>query len=169
MNKFRFSWFGLLLILIGGAMLLDRWSIVEIQWRLIAWVTIAVLGARMFMSSFRVSKKGRVFVGSLILLIAVSQVYQLVSNDRFPGHFQLPILFIIIGISFLLVWGSALRFWQYSIPALAFCGLGTAILLSEMGHIDRWDVIAVMRDYWPVGVILFGVALIFRRQDGVKT
>jgi hypothetical protein len=158
----KFSWFGIVLILVGSAMMLDRVGVVRLGWEPILWSLLAVFGAVRAMDGFSKKKSGRVFWGTFLFLLGVYGVLRYLDIVELRSYSMMPAILVIVGLSMVMSFVSSPRDWHLLIPALLLLGTGSAIILSDFGYLYRYDVTYALRTYWPIGIILFGFALVLR-------
>jgi hypothetical protein len=72
-------------------------------------------------------------------------------------------MLVIVGLSFLMMYISVPKEWQLLIPAVLILGIGVVLIMTEYGYFYQHDVFEAVRMYWPVGLILFGGAMVARR------
>jgi hypothetical protein len=166
-NSVRISWFGIVLIVLGLIMLLDRFHLVMISFGTVFWPLVMLLGIVTVVRGFSDNRTGKIFWGTVMFLFAL--FFFLRSSEYFEvrAHVFPPALFLIFGIAFLMTFVNNVREWYMLIPAIAFGGIGVFLILVEYGYIYRWDAWEVWnatRLYWPILVILFGLALMLRRS-----
>jgi len=160
----RFSVFGVLLIIIGSFLLLKQFHIIELRWDIFLWGLLTIWSGDMYLRGFKKNENGKVFFGTTLFLFALYNLLR--SLDFFEVHFHtfVPIIFIILGFSFLMVALTEPRSFVPLIPGFFLSGIGTLLLLDEYGYIDSFDVWNYVRVYWPIALILFGLMLIFRTR-----
>ena len=81
------------------------------------------------------------------------------------GHLIVPATFLILGISFLMMYINDVREWAYLIPSVILAGVGVVVLLADTEYLSGYEVYDILHTYWPVGLILVGIAIILRRRD----
>jgi len=168
----KISWFGVALVVVGAALLLDRIGYVSLEWHVVFWGFVALFGALKLASCFA-SKNGAggraahggVFWGTLFLLVGLANLLTDVDVLQVRSTYWFPILIGIVGVAFLVVFISRPREWHILIPALFFSGVSALLILGEAGMLDRWDVRDALGHYWPVALILFGTALLLNRRS----
>jgi LiaF transmembrane domain len=162
-------WLGISLILIGVAMLLDRLDVVEWEWWVVVWAIVAALGGIKIAQGVAHRKGGKVFWGTVLLLFGGVQVLDYAGLlNGFPHYmfpFSLPVVLAVVGVAFLAMFLIEPREWQLLVPACAFLGLGTVMILADLGTLSRDSVVDAVSSYWPVGLIVFGMALLLRRRS----
>ena len=163
-KKIPISWFGLALIIIGAALLLDRLNVVEIHFSTVFWPIVMVLGLMSVGRGFGQNRRGKIFWGSVWFLYGL--FFFLRSSDfvELRGHMFVPATFLIIGIAFLMMYFNNLKDWFFLLSSLIFIGIGMAYICAELDYLSYWDLHDALRVYWPVILILFGLTFIFRRR-----
>jgi hypothetical protein len=161
MNKV--SWLGAGLVVLGLAMLVDRLNLVRFGWETALWLLLAVYGAVKAVDAFGKKKAGRVFWGALFFLFGSYSLLRDLGVVELHSSWMLPHVILIVGLSFLMMYASSPREWHLLVPTLAFLGLGVVMILTDYGYLYRYEVVDALRVYWPVGLIMFGLALVVRR------
>lgn len=159
----KISWFGLVLIVLGLFMLLDRFDLMRFHFSSIFWPLMMLLGIVAAARGFNHNKRGKVFWGSVLFLYSLYFLLKSIDYFDISGQTVFPATFLIFGIAFLMLYINNMKDWPFLIPSLMLIGIGSAFLLSEYGFLYRWDVIDAVRTYWPVILILTGIALLMRR------
>ncbi|MDH3252518.1 MAG: DUF5668 domain-containing protein [Ignavibacteria bacterium] len=170
MNQYpKHLWIGTALVLIGVVMLLARLDVLRWEWWVAIWVLVAALGAVKIVQGISGRRPGKVFWGTVLLLIGGAQVlsHAGLMNDlpHYLTPFSLPLLLTIVGIAFLAMFLVNPKEWQILVPALGFLGIGTVMILADLGTFSREEVVHAVRNYWPLGLIVFGTALLLRRRS----
>lgn len=158
----RVSWFGVGLILVGVAMFLDRFDVLSFGWMPVLWGLVAVIGLIKAIDGFGKNKSGRVFWGTFWFLFGTYNLLRDIDVVELRSYWWLPALLLMLGFSLLTMYASTPREWHLLVPALFLLGIGAAMVLTEFGYLYRHDVVEAIRMYWPVGLILFGGALVAR-------
>jgi hypothetical protein len=161
----RFSWLGVGLIAIGTAMILDRLDVISWSWHIVLWALLAFFGAFKVVSGFQQKRRGRVFWGTMLFLFGLYGVLRELDLFGVPSYLCLPLLMLMVGMSFLVMYISSPKDWHLIVPALSFLGIGGVLLLTEVGVLYRWDVLPLIKSYWPVALILFGLSLLLSRRS----
>ena len=160
----KFPWFGILLILVGAGLLLDRTGVISFGWHLFFWSVLAVYGGFKLINGFPAKRRGQVFWGAFFLGVGAYNVLSELDLYELPPFLAVPAFLVLIGLGFLLVFACTPRDWHLLVPGVFFLGLGTLTGLSDLGYMYRWDVMHFVSRYWPVALILFGVSLLLNRR-----
>jgi hypothetical protein len=161
----RFSWLGVGLIVIGTAMILDRLDVISWSWHVALWALLALFGAYKVVSGFQWKHSGGAFWGTMLFLFGLYGVVRKLDLIDVPSYLCAPLLMVMVGTSFLVMYISKPKDWHLIVPALSFLAIGGVLLLTEVGVLYRWDVLPLIKSYWPVTLILFGLALILSRRS----
>jgi hypothetical protein len=161
----KFSWFGISLILVGAAMLLDRLDVLTFGWKPVLWALVTIFGIVKATSGFAREKRGNVFWGTFFFLFGAYSLLHNLDLIDVRSYMVFPMVLLIVGFSILMTYFSSPKEWHLLIPALFLVGTGGVMVLAELGYFYRYDVVETVRLYWPVGLILFGVALVLRRRS----
>ena len=163
-TKRQFPWFGVVLICIGIVLLLDRLDVMDVEFSKIFWPIVILFGLMRVGQGFSRNIQRRVFVGTVIFLYGL--FFFLRSTDYVDMHGQvfIPATFLILGIAFFMMFLNNFKEWVFLLPAILLCGVGAAFILSELGYLYRYDVWEAVRLYWPLALVIIGLAIILRRK-----
>lgn len=153
-------WPGVILIIIGALLLVNKLTDISFGWYQIYPVIFVALGIMFFVSVINRQNKGAVFPGTILLLMGVFFVLR--NWDLVPYRYVRdvwPAMSAILGLAFLALFLVKPRDWGVLIPASIFLFFGGAIWLDKLDiiYIDIWDI---WRDYWPALLILIGIGII---------
>jgi hypothetical protein len=157
-------WFAISLILIGGTLLLHRLHVISFGWQGVGWALLCLFGAFKAVEGFSGHTRGKVFWGTLLFLVGLYGVLRHLDVVELRSYVTFPAILLALGFSLLATVLSNPKDWHLLVPALFFAALGTVLLLDEFGYFYRWDVVAAVKSYWPVVLILFGVAILLNRR-----
>ncbi len=162
----KFPWFGVALIVIGLALLLDRVGILALGWHAVFWGLVIALGLFKIFRGFSVAPAGgrARFWGTELFLLGLYFFLDNTEILEIPGYLVPSFILLAIGLGFVLVFLGNLREWHVLIPAVFSCAFGTLILLAEFEYLSEWDVKMAIRNYWPIALILFGASLLLNRR-----
>jgi hypothetical protein len=166
--KSRPVWFGIVLIVIGTAMLLDHLQILALSWWLVFWACVAVASAVVLVRN-SMSKKGGILWPMILFFFALYKTLWHLGALDLQDVLWFPIILIVAGLGFAVLVAIQPARWHLAIPALVLIGVGSAIILSEYGVLSAWDVRYAVRNYWPVALVLFGAAILLNRGTWKKT
>ncbi len=154
--------FGIVLIVVGLAMLLDHLNILAMSWWLIFWASVAAGSAVVLVRNSQ-QKKGGVFWLTVLFFFALYKTLRLLGALEFHESMGLPLLLVIAGIGLVAIVVTHPVRWHLLVPAVILIGVGGAMVLAELDVITASDVRTAVNNYWPVGVILFGAAMLLNR------
>ncbi|MGE5313673.1 MAG: LiaF transmembrane domain-containing protein [Acidobacteriota bacterium] len=160
----RVSLIGAILVLIGVALLLRQMHILEISAKKLLWIALALYGAATVTRSFLYDVRQKIFWGSLCFFTGILFTLKEYGFVYGSAPMFLPAVLVIFGFSFLTLFLFNVRDWHLLIPSLLFLGLGGALMLTELRMLYAEQVWRVVRDYWPVALILMGGAMLLRRR-----
>lgn len=166
-SRSRYPWIGLLMIVLGGILLLDKLHVVEIGYWMIVWSVVMLFGLVGVARGFARNRRGKIFWGTVWFLYGLFFLLQ--SSDIFyvRGHMFIPSTFLIIGISFLMVYLNNLHDWVHLVLAVFIGGIGALFILADLEYFSYWDVRDWVHTYWPIALILIGVSLMLRRRSRI--
>ena len=160
----RIPWFGVALILFGLLLLVDKLDWVNLSFHEVFWPIVMLLSLAGVGRGFAQGKRGKIFFSTTAFLFALFFLLQSIESLEVSGDLVVASTFLIFGTACLMVWCNDFRDWFYLIPAACLGGIGTALLLSELGYISHWAIMDAVEIYWPLGLILFGLGMILRRK-----
>ncbi len=160
-----FSVFGIVLIILGAALILNRLHVLHYSWPVILWMGLAVVGLVSAIQAFVTRRRGVVFWGSLLFFAGVAMVVRHLEIADFESWDLPATMSLAIGLSFLMMYFYDPRRFGTLVPVLFFGGYGVMYYLWWWDIIEWFDVRYYVRTYWPVIIILWGLSLIFRRRS----
>lgn len=163
-SKPKVSVVGVLLVLVGAGLMLERLDVIDIGFGRIVWFFLGLLGGWMVFRAFLDNERGKAFWGTVLFLYAIFFFLRSSGVVEFYGRTMIPAALLIVGLGFLMMFIQNPRAWQVLIPAVILGGLGTVFILADIGYFYRWDVVYVLRTYWPAILILVGISLVLKRH-----
>ena len=168
-DKPRVPWFGFVLIVVGSVLLLSKLNIIDVEFMQIFWAVVMIYGILRVGQGFSRNVPRRVFGGTVLFLYGLFFFIRTWEYADMHPHMFFPASFLIFGIAFFMMYLNNAREWLYLVPALLLSGIGGAFILTEVGYLDRWDVWEAVRLYWPILLVLVGIAIILRRRAHTET
>lgn len=167
--KAKSSIFGVLLIALGTVLLLDRLEVISFGWGKIFWMFLGVWGAVLAVQGVSMKRRGRIFWGSLFFFLGMFfslEAWELVwlTDELGFGGISLA-----LGLAFLTLYVFEPHNLGALVPALLFGSFGLTMILVEYGYLSWWEVRRFLRVYWPVALILWGVAILMRKRPAVHS
>jgi len=159
-------WFGVALVVVGVAILLQKLHVVEVEFGMVFWPLLMLLGLVGVARGFALGARGKIFWGTVGFLYALFFLLRSLDFVEIRPHMFLPATFLVFGIAFLMLSVNTFRDWYFLIPAAILGGTGAMFLLAEYGYLYYWDVWQAVRLYWPAVLILFGLGIILKRRPG---
>jgi hypothetical protein len=160
----RRFWFPALLILIGAVMLLERFHVLWIGWPAILWTLVTVGGGVKLYNGLVLKSRGGVFWGLFWFVLGGACLLRSCGIVWLDPGIVVSGLFLVFGAGLFLVFLVAPRSWHVLVPAACFLLVGGAILSTELGYWETWEVAPVVSRWWPVGLVLFGAALLINHN-----
>ena len=159
----RFPIIGLVLLLLGVALLLNQMNVIHIGGMALVWLGLLVYGAAVVIRSFINNDRSKVFFGTLCFLTGI--LFFMRKMGFISGAFSiyLPAFIIIVGLAFLMLFVFNVKDWHLLIPAFIFLALGAALMLTHLGYWYSRDVWRAIASYWPVLLIIIGGTMLLRR------
>ena len=103
------------------------------------------------------------FLGVCAVGIGGYQLLEEYTSVYVPHYLVLPSLMILAGVGILFLYFTALNKWHLLVPSLLLIGLGCLIIFAEEGYLDRWELIDLLRTWWPAALVLFGAAMLLNQ------
>ena len=168
-NRPVISWFGIGLVIIGGALLLSRLNVLDIRFSSIFWAVVAVFGLLTTTRGFTANYRWKIFWGTLCFLYGLFFFLRTTDVVELRGHIFLPVSFLVFGVAFFMMYLNDVQEWFFLVPAALLGGSGALFILADMDYLSYWDVYDTIHTYWPIILILLGLAFIFRRRNSQPT
>lgn len=162
--RFRGSWFGIALVIIGAALLLDRFDLVQFDFSTIFWPLVMLLGLVAAGRGFSLNKRGKIFWGTIWFLYGLFFYLRSADFVDVPSRMLMASSFLIFGVAFFMIFLNNIQDWVYLIPATILSALGVLLILARYDLISYWELRESIHLYWPIALILFGVGMILRRR-----
>jgi hypothetical protein len=155
--------FGILLILFGVGLILNKLHVIHYSWGIILWICLGVVGLVAVVQAFMIRRRGVVFWGSLLFFVSVALLINTYMCIDF-APWDIPATFsLALGLSFLMLFFYDPRRLGVLVPVLLFAGYGVLYHLWWWDVIDWFGIKYYVYTYWPALIILWGLSLIFRR------
>lgn len=156
---------GILLIVLGVGLILNRLHVLHYGWHTILWISLAAVGLVSVIQAFITRRRGVVFWGSLLFFVSVAMVVRNLEVLDFEAWDWPATLSLAAGLSFLMMYFYDPRRFGTLIPVILFGGYGVLYYLWWWDVIDWFNVRNYVHTYWPVLIILWGLSLILRRRS----
>jgi hypothetical protein len=160
----RLPVFGIVLLVLGVALLLEKLDVIEFGWSRILWAAIVLVGALITIRAFVQNGRGRVFWGTLLFLYGLFFFLRSLDLVEGGGEVFLPATITILGFAFLMLFVSDPKDWHLLIPSVVLLAFGGAFMLTEVGYFRRWEVWDSIGTWWPVILVLVGLSMILRKR-----
>jgi hypothetical protein len=154
---------GLLLLLFGVLLLMNRAGVVDLNFTRIAAFAVLIIGGFEAITAFAYSNQRRLFWGSTLFLSAL--LVLLVSYEYIPGSWSLiwPSALIIPGLAFLMLFFSHPKEYALLIIAALFVVVGWSGLMAQKGDYGFGDgAYGTLRVLVPAAVVAAGVYIIWK-------
>jgi hypothetical protein len=151
---------GLILILIGLAMLAERLSMRLPSWYNLYPFIFILLGLA---SAYRIRGRGhRDGVFGTVFFISLGAFFLLRNVDVIPYFHSMPVFPIAVGLGLLAQYAFVPTNWGVLIPGIALILFGAALILEDFDYGYLYNV----AKYWPLLLIAFGIGILLnaRRQ-----
>lgn len=163
-NKKSFPWAGLLFLVLGVILLLNQLNIINVLFSQIIWGLLIIVGFIYTIRGYKYNIRHKVFWGTVIFLFSL--YFLLNSLDLIDYHYRifLPSFFLIFGFAFLTTYLINIKDVWWLIISLLLISSGMFLILEDFGYFNLFDVRSVIKTYWPIVLILFGLGLLFRKR-----
>jgi hypothetical protein len=161
----RIPFLGVLFIVLGLTLLLDRLDIIDLRWGKTVWLLVSIYGATLIAQAFVNRRRSHLLWGNLLFFfggcIALWQ-WRIIPSEDF---YFLPLMCLAVGFSCLTTYIYEPRNVALLIPAVVFVGFGVVFYLWWWEYLDWFDMRYYARRYWPMLLIAWGLALVLRRRS----
>ena len=151
--------------MVGVALLLDRLHILRFGYWTIIWGGVFVYGGVHAARGFNRGVRGQIFWGTVLFLFSLQFLLRSFELIEFKPYFFSPVTLFIVGAGFLMMYLSNYHAVHLLVPTLLCLGLGGTLLFAELGYIERYEIWPWIQRYWPAGLIVIGLALLFRHKN----
>jgi hypothetical protein len=156
----RNYFFPALLIVVGAALLLQRFHLAAFGWSAVAFAVIALAGGLKLYGGFATKSRGRVFWGLFWFVLGSACLLRTWGYVPLEPGIVVSGLLLVFGAGMILMFLVSRGDWYLLVPAACLLVVGGAILATELGYFAAWDVPSVVNRWWPAGLVLSGLALI---------
>jgi len=161
---------GLIFILVGVGLLLDRVHLFNFGWVQIYPIIFLIIAALSFLNAAG-GQRNSAFWGGIF---AVLGLFFLLRNFSIIPFFWFaefwPIILIALGVGFIVLYIFNPRDWGVLIPGFILLFIGGLFALGSMDVIN--DVFEftfnILSIYWPLLLVLFGISLILNSLRTTK-
>jgi len=155
------SYFGLTLIIIGLLFLFNSFGFWHFHWSQI----LVVMGIFFCAAAFTGHDRGPIFPGAIVLLLGLFFLLREYDILDDPMYYMWPVFLIIVGSAFLLLFIFRPEEWGLMIPG------GVLILLGLLFLAYNYDIFGynpwrLVRDYWPIILVLIGIKMLLDSRQG---
>lgn len=157
---------GMILIVIGGLILVNKLDLLDFRFRDIFPYLLIALGVLFVFRLISQKHRSAVFPATFFLLLGAFLLFRQYSYYSWHiYHFTdfWPVILLIIGLAFFAQFIAKPKDWGLLIPALILLFIGSLFLARNYGWFYVYDVEYYFHLYWPVILILIGLGLIFSK------
>ena len=163
-RNYTVSLIGVVLIVMGAALILSRLHIVPYRWDIIFWGSIGVYGLLATALAFVTRRRGAAFLGSVLFFFSIAAILHRMHLVESAPWDWFATLSLILGFSFLILFFFDPRRIGTLIPAILFGAYGVFYYLWWYDMIEWFDVMHYVRIYWPVLLVLWGLSILLHRR-----
>jgi len=157
-SKFSSIVVGIIFIVFGGTLLLDKLGIIYFTWDDAFPFVLIALSVLSFISVAR-GNKSNAFWGTTLGILGV---FFLLHNYEIFHYLWIgdtwPVYLVAIGLGFVVLYFFKPEDWGVLIPGGILTFLGVIFLLETMDL--SWYTIRLLKNFWPLILILIGFGLI---------
>jgi LiaF transmembrane domain/LiaI-LiaF-like transmembrane region len=161
----RFPVIGIILVLLGAALLLQQMDIIQIGGWSLLWLGLLIYGAATVIRSFIINQRHNIFFGTLCYLTGLFFLLTKLGYISQRAVIYFPAFLVIFGLSFFMLFVFNIKDWHLLIPSFIFIGLGVALMMTQLGYWYTRDVWHAVASYWPLVLVLIGGTMILRRRN----
>jgi hypothetical protein len=168
MNKKEFQRIpviGIILVLLGALLLMKQLNMVKLNTAIVISMGFTLYGAVAVIRSYSTNIRRSLFWGGLCFfggILFMLSGFDLISRSP---EVLIPAFIIIFGLAFVTLYLFNFRDIHLLIPAILFIGIGTALMMTELGFWYVSDVWTNVHHYWPIALILFGISMLLRKKN----
>ncbi len=155
---------GLILIIIGCLILINKLDLINFRLRNIFPYLILLLGIWFLYRLIGQNHRSAAFPATFFLLLGIFLVLRKHSYYFWNiYHFEdfWPVILLIVGFAFLVQFIARPKDWGLLIPSLILIFIGSLFFAQNIGWIYIYDLEYYCQLYWPIILILIGMGLIF--------
>ncbi|MGC8897297.1 MAG: LiaF transmembrane domain-containing protein [Bacteroidota bacterium] len=152
------------LILLGVLLLIDRIGIVSLGAGKVLWSVLLVFGGALVIQSVLRPQRWKLFWGSVLFLYSLYFLLRHFDLVRHESRTFLPATFLIFGFAFLMIYVYEPREIARLVLSILFLLTGGVWIAASIGLADLASLVQIAAIYWPVVLILLGLALLLGRS-----
>ncbi len=161
---FTFSLIGIFFLVLGLVLLFSKFHLLSFEWSYVFWCSLGFYGLSATLIAFSQQRRLSVFFGSFIFFLSIGMLlHKFGYIDTVAWNFFATVS-LAISFSCIMTFLVNIRYYGVLIPALIFGTYGLLYYLYEYEIIELYDVFSIVRTYWPVVLILWGLLLIIKRK-----
>jgi hypothetical protein len=154
---------GILFIVIGALILVDRLDLVDLSWKVIYPLVLLAVGVFFYLTFFSARQNNRVFLATVLSLLGL--FFLLRNLDLFDLGFYFysiedywPVFPIVFGAAFIVQFAFSGRDWALLVPGGLLLFVGSVFLAKNLGFFFWHHIL----ESWPVILIVIGTLLILK-------
>jgi len=155
---------GLIFILIGAGLLLDKLNMFDFGWYQIYPVLLILISIMSFISIFSGNKNSAFWAGifGVLGVFFFLRNFDVITAFWFSEYW--PIFLLALGAGFILLFIFKPQDWGVLIPGFILTFIGVVFLVNTLNLYDLEEFIRFVFDlvatYWPLALVLLGLGLI---------
>lgn len=160
--KKNIPWTGIILILLGLTLLLNRINVINVHLSQIVWGFLIIFGFIHTIRGFKYNHRGKIFWGTVIFLFSLYFLLNTIELFEFHHRIFIPAVFLVFGFAFLTTYISNLKDVVSLLLSILLISSGFFLILEDFGYFDWFDVRTVIKTYWPIALIILGLGMLFK-------
>ncbi len=157
-------WTGIILIILGLTLLLNRTNVIDVHFSQIIWGALILFGFVNTMRGYKYNQKGKIFWGTVIFLFSLYFLLNTIELFEFRHRVFIPAVFLIFGFAFLTTYINNLKDIMLLILSVMLISSGFFLILEDFGYFDFFDVRSIIKTYWPILLIILGLGMLFKAK-----
>ncbi len=158
------SLIGIFFLVLGIALLLHKLEIIPSLWIYVFWGSIGLYGLGITVTTFPQQRRSPVFWGSLMFFFSIGVILHRANVLQSESWDFLATLSLAISFACLMTYLLDIRRMGILIPAILCGAYGLLHYLWEYELLDWYDIQYIVRTYWPVLLIVWGISFLVRRR-----
>ncbi|RCK77698.1 MAG: hypothetical protein IGBAC_2007 [Ignavibacteriae bacterium] len=166
--KKQIPWTGIILIILGLTLLLNRTNIINVHFSQIIWGVLILFGFVHTIRGYKYNQRGKIFWGTVIFLFSLYFLLNTLDFFEFRHRIFIPAVFLIFGFAFLTTYINNLRDVISLILSVMLISSGFFLILEDFGYFDWFNVRSVIKTYWPVVLIILGLGMLLKKRKQIN-
>lgn len=153
---------GWILVIIGGALILNHWLQLEFEWTTV----VMLLGALIFIAGVVGRDHGAVFPGTFLFLFGLFFILKEHHRILMPWWDVWVLVLLALGIAFVVLYLFEPNKGGRLLPGIILIVIAFFLLYSPWCISDIFGAVLWLWHLWPLALIVIGISLILRALRG---